>query len=374
MNEYDDREQSKAKHDILRRYLEPFAHKILSSWGSIDFIDGFSGPWQNKDTEKLSDTSIGIALSTLSRIAEDRQLSAKKIRCIFNEADKNAYGRLSSFLQIARDQYPLIDIASFQGKFADNAPKIRSSATNEFQLLFVDPTGYSGFPPSALKLFNGRSTEIIINFMRSFILRFVTGNHEDRDIALVELLGEERGRRLFGKELSIGLLETEYLSMLRDDLDYKYAGFSPIHNPDRKAIHFHLAYATNHFEGMDTLRKAEFVALNEHDRKIFERSRVKAGGDLFSKMYDQMEILGPYQECRKKHADDLPANILSEAKKHSSGICFGDFAATLQQLLYLKRTEISDAVVALSKSGEIENTWKARGGRKPNVNDLIKTK
>jgi len=77
---YRDREQSQAKHEILRRYLTPFANKILHAWPSIDFIDGFAGPWENRDEDGFSDTSIGIALETLSRVAEQRGIPRTRLR------------------------------------------------------------------------------------------------------------------------------------------------------------------------------------------------------------------------------------------------------------------------------------------------------
>jgi hypothetical protein len=146
--------------------------------------------------------------------------------------------------------------------------RIKTSAKNAFQLLFVDPTGYTGFSPAALSIFSGRSSEIVVNFMRSFIVRFVSGNHRDREEALCGLLGRSRANKLLKGELSVETIETEYLLMLKEDLAYKYryGAFSPIHNPDRNEIHFLLAYATNHPDGMEAMRSAEFTALTEHDK------------------------------------------------------------------------------------------------------------
>jgi three-Cys-motif partner protein len=241
---YYGREQSQAKHEILGRYLLPFANKILSKWPSIDFIDGFSGPWENNDKETLSDTSIGIALRTLSEVAEKGGHNARnpRIRCIFNEADPKSYALLHAFIDKHGRDYPLLKIDIFQGAFEGNAAKIWRAADHSFQLLFVDPTGYTGFPPSSLALFKGRSSEVIVNFMRSFIERFVSGEHRDRKRYLVGLVGAKRAQYLLDTGVSIESVEDEYLSMLRGDLGYKFAGFSPIHNPDRNEIHFNLVF------------------------------------------------------------------------------------------------------------------------------------
>lgn len=45
MNAYIDREQTQAKHFILRGYLQELAYKVLRGW-DIAYVDGFSGPWR----------------------------------------------------------------------------------------------------------------------------------------------------------------------------------------------------------------------------------------------------------------------------------------------------------------------------------------
>jgi len=370
---YFNREQSQAKHDILRRYLVPFANKILSKWPSVDFIDGFSGPWRNVDTDNLTDTSIGIALSTLSEVAEKKghTSSDQQIRCIFNEADPEAYARLKSFVDRSKRDFPLLKVNIFEGKFEKNAVKIKQAADHSFQLLFVDPTGYSGFPPSSLLHFKGRSSEIIVNFMRSFIERFVSGDHEANISALIGLVGEKRARFLQDTGLTINTVEKEYLKMLRSDLGYKFAGYSPIHNPDKNEIHFNLAYGTNHFAGMEVMRNAEFGALTDHDRRRFQKSLIAKGNDLFGEMLDEMEILGPYLRVRKKHLQTAERVLLQLISEHPQGLDFSELAASAQQSLFLKRAELGDVIGEMAKANLVKATWLDRGGKKPRPGDLM---
>lgn len=374
---YFGREQSEAKHQILARYLIPFANKILSTWASIDFIDGFSGPWEHRDTEHLSDTSIGISLKTLSDVAEalGHTPEDRRIRCIFNEAKPSSYRLLAEYVARVREKYPLLKIETFEGEFATNAPRIRAAADHAFQLLFVDPTGYTGFPPSALKLFNGRSSEVIVNFMRSFMERFVSSDHKDRESALVGLLGEKRARYLIDTGVTIELVEAEYLKMLRADLKYKYAAFSPIHNPDKNMIQFNLAYATWHHEGMEVMRGAEFTALSSHDRARFKKSNTQQHASLFDAagMSDDLEIRGPYLKKRQEHLERADQHLTSLLDEHPNGIAFAKFAAIAQQDLFLKRSELGDVVVAMANRGKLQRTWKTRSekAKKPNREDMI---
>lgn len=371
---YEGREQSQAKHAILRRYLDPFANKILRTWDSLDFIEGFSGPWDNRDQDGLSDTSIGIALETLSKVASDlgHSPSAPRIRCIFNELDATAYSKLQDFLARRAKQFPLVEVRTFRGRFEDNAPAIKAAATNKFQLLFVDPKGYTGFPPSALEHFKGRSTEVFVNVMRSFIERFVSGNHVDRESALIQLIGAKRARYLLDTGLTIETLEAEYLSMLRGTLGYRYSGLSPVHNPDKDQIHFSLAYATNHPAGMEVMRSAEYGALSEHDRTIYTKSTSDNGPGLFDALDEPLEIRGPYLRARKRHQDTAHEVLTTLLGAHHGGIQFEELCALAQQTLFLKRTELGQVIVRMSLDGKIYPSWKDRNGRTPGSKDLIK--
>jgi hypothetical protein len=88
VNVYIGREQTQAKHFILRRYLQGLAFKVLRGW-DITYVDGFSGPWKS-EMEDFADTSFKIAIEVL-RDAQMRILAetgkGRKIRCFFSEND-----------------------------------------------------------------------------------------------------------------------------------------------------------------------------------------------------------------------------------------------------------------------------------------------
>jgi len=159
--------------------------------------------------------------------------------------------------------------------------------------------------------------------------------------------------------------------MLRSTLEYKYAGYSPIHNPDKNQIHFKLAYATNHPTGMDVMRGAEFHALGEHDRDRYKKAVKDQPKDLFSEMIDEIELEGPYLRERKQHKERAAETLLKVLSGRRDAIAFGELAAIAQQTLYLKRTELSDELVRMADNGVVRDSWRARGGRKPTENDLI---
>jgi three-Cys-motif partner protein len=96
---YHDREQTKAKHFILRGYLQELAFKVLS-FSDVAYIDGFSGPWQS-ETADFSDTSFMIAIQTLKdaqKKTRERTGYLRNIRCFFSEQDRSAFARLRACL------------------------------------------------------------------------------------------------------------------------------------------------------------------------------------------------------------------------------------------------------------------------------------
>lgn len=93
---YTDREQTKAKHFILKRYLQALAFKVLR-FADVAYVDGFSGPWRTQ-TENFADSSFMIAIDVL-RDAQQKLLaqSAKrpKVCCFFSENDPDAFAKLA---------------------------------------------------------------------------------------------------------------------------------------------------------------------------------------------------------------------------------------------------------------------------------------
>src|SRR4051794_36965548 len=101
---YEGRGQTLVKHELLRRYLERFAHIIGSSWTTITYIDCFSGPWESH-SEDLKDTSFAIAIQELRKARTTHAQHGKQLhlRCLFLEKDADAYVKLKAFAEQQTD-------------------------------------------------------------------------------------------------------------------------------------------------------------------------------------------------------------------------------------------------------------------------------
>src|SRR5258708_3386553 len=149
---YFGREQTKAKHFILKRYLQALAFKVLT-FSDLTYVDGFSGPWETA-TVNFSDSSFMIAITVLQDAQKhilERTGIRRRIRCFFSESDSEAFAQLKG--AVAKFHVPEDDfeIRAYEGKFEDAVADIQSFTGASFPLIFIDPTGWKGYPFDKIK-------------------------------------------------------------------------------------------------------------------------------------------------------------------------------------------------------------------------------
>ena len=188
---YADREQTRAKHFILKSYLQALAFKVLT-FSDIAYVDGFSGPWETK-TKNFSDLSFMIAISVLKdaqRQVKDRTGKLRNIRCFFSEDDPEAHAQLAQAVAKYHRPQEGFEIKTHEGKFEDAVTEIQSFVAASFALIFIDPTGWTGYPFDKTKpLFARAKCEVLINFMYDFINRFAHSGDIETVESLAPILG-----------------------------------------------------------------------------------------------------------------------------------------------------------------------------------------
>lgn len=320
---YEGREQSRVKHEVVRRYLESFAHIVGSRWHSITYIDGFSGPW-NAQTQDLSDTSFSIALNELRRARETHAAKGRKlgIRCAFVEKNPTAYQRLKEFADAVEDA----DVRTFCGEFEASIPQIISFIREDhdtFPFVFIDPTGPSGFRLRVIApLLMPKPGEVLINFILEFIRRQIeleglrkcmTGLHDadNYDEGLESLVGIDRDDAI-----------TEgYCERLREVCKYDYVLRASVFHPDQDRLYYQLIYGTRHPKGVDVFKKAEKQAMHEQEkvraRVEEERRRAKSGGQKSLLDSDEMPESKFYIDLRSRYLDQAKQRIVEIINRSS---------------------------------------------------------
>lgn len=377
MHPYTGREQTRAKHFVLKRYLQALAFKVLHHW-DIVYVDGFSGPWESK-TADFSDTSFMIAIQVLKdaqKSIQDQTGIRRKIKCFFSESDPTAYLQLEA--AVAPHHQPSLgfEIRASRGKFEDAVPDIRTFVGGSFPLIFIDPTGWTGYPfPKIAPLFEPPRCEVLINFMYASINRFVT--HPDDKIveSLNPILGGSGWRDRLDPQLGPGpAVEKLFRETLKAAGNFGYVVSTRIDKSTENRPHFFLAYATKARAGLKAFRETEYEALREHARnrsaaKTRKRESKTGSSDLFS------EFEAHVQEAS---IDDVVKEQKSLAKEHLIQLLqdagpqpFYKIVDELLQAFMLRETNVKDICVELCREGKITNTWGA-SSRKPTDTSRIK--
>jgi len=369
LSEYAGREQTQAKHFILRKYLQALAFKVLRYW-DLTYVDGFSGPWK-AEREDYSDTSFIIAIAVL-KDAQQKILETtgvrRRIRCFFSESDPAAYRQLESVVRAHHRPDDGFEIATFFGKFEDSVPQIRAFIGNSFPLIFIDPTGWTGYPFDKIgPLFQRGKCEVIINFMYGFISRFL--NHPDEKIitSLDPILGGPGWQSRLPSGMSPGAaVEQLFRTTLQSAGAFSHVVSTRIDKSTEDRPHFFLAYATKDRSGLKAFREIEYTALREHARNrsnARERKREDRtqSADLFAGFEANVQeaSIDAIVEQQKSEARSYLFDLLA-----SGPMRFGIVVDTLLHRFILRETNVKDICVEMSRSGEIANTW-GTGNRKP---------
>jgi three-Cys-motif partner protein len=374
---YSDREQTEAKHFILRRYLQALAFKVLT-FQDITYVDGFSGPWKTK-TENFSDSSFMIAISVLQDAKKqyfERRGVRRKIRCFFSEIDPEAFAQLEQAVAPFHKPAEGFEVKTYFGKFEDAVSEIQTFIGGSFPLIFIDPTGWTGYPFDKIKLLFARpKCEVLINFMYAFVQRFVHSNDPDTVASLNPILGGPGWRDRLDSSLERGpAVEKLFRETLKSIGNFEFVVSTKIDKATTERPHFFITYGTKSLEGLKLFRQTEYDALRLH-----ERNRANAKERMREERTDTMDMFAGHQaKVQEATIDEIveeqmalaSADLVRNVAKNGARP-FSSVLVALLQAYMLRETNVKDICVKLAKGGKIENTW-GSGNRKPRDETLIK--
>ena len=373
---YQGREQTEAKHFILKHYLQALAFKVLS-FNDITYVDGFSGPWETA-SEQFEDSSFMIAISVLQDAQKqyyERSGIRRRIRCFFSENNTKAFSQLSAAVAPYHAPAQSFEVKTYCGNFENAVSEINAYIGTSFPLVFIDPTGWTGYPLDKIKpLFARPRCEVLINFMYAFVHRFVHSNDEATIASLEPILGGPGWRDRLDPNLDPGpATEKLFRETLQATGNFKFVVSTKIDKSTADRPHFFIVYGTKNIEGLKAFRETEYSALRKHEANranAKERKRENQTGtpDLFPghQASIQETTIDQIVEEQKVMASQALLTILSHVKE----LKFSEILASLLQPYMLRETNIKDICVTLAKAGSIQNSW-GTGNRKPRDEHLI---
>jgi len=360
--DYERREQAYVKHFVLKHYLQQLALKIgnFKSGTTLNYIDGFSGPWQCA-TEELRDTSPHVALTELCAAREVlgglSRPSELHVRGMFVESDREAFVRLERLL---RDKFPSVESEAYNGDFeahVSHACRFAASGAQPFAFVFIDPTGWTGYGLKAIApLLRVRRGEVLINFMTKDISRFVDDEDSSALQSFVDLFGDasyrEAWRGLKDLDREDRLVEA-YCSRVLKAGDFAHCAATVILNPRHDRTHYHLVYATRSLHGLIAFRDTERTATPEQSEaravaKQRERLTKDPQREMFAAPIMETSYMVELQERYQNKARGAVATKLSEGAD-------ADFDALVAVALQQPMTSLGDLKGWL-------NEWRQAGG------------
>lgn len=310
---YVGREQTLIKHIVLRRYLERFAHIVGSFCRSITYIDGFAGPW-NVRSDDLSDSSFSIAIEELLKARQTLSQRGRdlRLRCYFLEEDRDAYARLEAYARQVQNVEVCVRNGSFENSIANILEFIRRGGGDNFPFTFIDPTGWTGFEMETISpLLQCRPGEVLINFMTSFIHRFL--EQEQSQTSFTSLFGSpefrERISGLTGLDKEDAAV-AEYSRNLSQEGGFQFVCNATVLHPERDRTHFNLIYATRHPKGVEVFKEAEKSAMEE-----MERARAEAQQRRREERTGQTEMFPSIESPASRYYMDLRDRYLGQSRQ-----------------------------------------------------------
>ncbi len=376
---YRGREATQAKHFILERYLQALAFKVLT-FSDLTYVDGFSGPWKT-ETEDFRDSSFMIAIRTLTEAQEKLHRERgirRKIRCFFSEEDPGSFVKLESSVKQFHNPGSGFVVKTHSGRFEDAVGDIQEFIGSSFPLIFIDPTGWTGYPLDKIRpLFDRNKCEVLINFMFDHVNRFSYSLDEATVRSIDPILGGSGWQDRLDPALSRGrAAEKLFRETLKHVGGFKYVVSTEIDKGTIDRLHFFITYATKHLEGLKVFRETEYRARRLHERNranAKERKRQARTGmeDLFSDHQAAVKE-SVIDEIVKEKCASASTDIMARLSRRNK-MRFESVVGELLERYMLRETNIKDICVALAATGQIEDTWREQG-RKPNKKTIIRLK
>lgn len=250
---------TKAKHEILRRYLGAW-FPILSRYsGRIIYLDGFAGPGVYEGGEYGSPV---IALQTAVTHVLSSQLAETEIFFFFIEKDQDRAKKLKEVLENKFPKLPKNINYTVQGaEFAPTFEQVLDMLDKQDRKIaptfaFIDPFGFSGLPMKLIaRLLNCRKCEVFITFMAGFVKRFLD---ELREPVLTELFGTEEWKK--ARDISDSTEKETFLLSLYERQLQKLGGAPFVRSfgmiGEQNQIIYYLVFATKHPKGLEVMKDA----------------------------------------------------------------------------------------------------------------------
>lgn len=375
IDQYQGREQSFLKHLFLQKYLEKAAYKLFQGRSPVfNFVDAFAGPWQNSDSEALSDTSFALALKTLENV---RYILTKpsrpnlRVRFRFCEKNPESFARLQAYSANKTE----FDIMVFSGAFEDNLAGIKAACSDirdSFTFTFIDPTGWNVDSRPIFSFLRDLRGEVLLNFMSEHVNRHAGWDGVKESIG--RFLAEPDWRSDFETLPDNWSNEEKVLKLFKAKM--KEAGaaiYLPdivIRKPRADRIKMRLILGTHNSHGVSVFRDVQESVEKE---AIRTRQNIKTFKSGQWSLFSEEQII---EIEAQREGVGCPVNIraatdeLERLVQTQPGIAFESAAPLVLEQFAVRETHVKDIAIDLRKAGRLRFDLPARK-QKPQSDTML---
>jgi len=331
-------DHSRAKHEILRLYLEAWLPIMTTYNGRIIYLDGFAGPGEYERGEPGSPI---IAIDTFLN-HKHTPIRNNEVLFLFIEQDHARCEHLRQLL--AQRVLPAkASFEIFEGNFDETMTDLLTQLADQQLRLaptfaFIDPFGYSHTPMNTIRrLMSHPKCEVLITFMYEEINRFLTADYTNKAAQYDTLFGTTDWRRIAEMAVSPTDRKSRQRDLYRNQLMQvaraQYVRSFCMRNKHNAADYF-LFFGTNSLLGMKKMKESMW--------------KVDPTGT-----YEFSDLTNPYQPWLLAHLDDsvLQRMLANHFKEQTVRVEEVEEYVIAETPFYKFRTE---ALKPMELAGQIE--------------------
>ncbi|AMB60562.1 hypothetical protein AWU67_14015 [Microterricola viridarii] len=251
---------TRAKHDLLERYLGAWYPALASHNKRILFLDGFAGPGVYASGEPGSPT---IALRTLLEHSHLPQMSGTEFIFIFNEKDRTRHQKLLEVVATEQARHPAwpanVKVFVENENFTSVATEILAQlGTGRLAptFAFLDPFGYKDVPIKLIAdLMKFDRSELFIYFDHNSAVRFSTAGNVDVQFEALFGTDEFKNAPPASDPNRGTFLRDLYRDQLMKECGFKYVRHFEMVNSQGRTGNY-LFFCTRHKLGLEKMKDA----------------------------------------------------------------------------------------------------------------------
>lgn len=265
----------RAKHELLRRYMDVWLPKLGFSYGQVALVDGFASAGRYRDSQRGSPLIMLDAY--LGRSAADRARFKQPPHFILIESRKHYAQQLKAEVE----DYPtthgaIVDV--IHGSYEEQFPKVVAYLASAYRqpvptFALVDPRGYADNPFSNIAGFKQQmpnNSEVMVYLPAAFMARFLATGITDEALTKAysgptwEDAKDEQSRQRAGQKLA-GLFGDQ----LRAHFDW-VTSFNV--EPERRNDYY-LLFGTDHKAGLREMKRGMWK-VDQHGGEGFKQAKM----------------------------------------------------------------------------------------------------